>query len=65
MLERIISALELEIKTLGESALKSPPDRNVPFHYGRLVGQRIGLQKALDAIKQISDEAETAHEIRR
>lgn len=65
MLERITSILEVEIKILEEGALKNPPDKNLPFHYGKLVGHRLGLQKALDAIKQISDEAEAAHEIRR
>lgn len=65
MIERITSILVVEIKKLEENALKNPPDKNIPFHYGKLIGQRLGLQKALDAIKQISDEAEAAHEIRR
>lgn len=47
------------------SALKNPPDRNLEFHFGKKVGENNGLQKALDVIQQISDEAEAAHEIRR
>lgn len=65
MIERIISALQAEITDLGKGALKNPPDRNIPFYFGRMVGTRIGLQKALDVIQQIRDEAEKEHEIRR
>lgn len=65
MLEREISALEALIADLEKSALKNPPDRNIPFHFGKRIGERAGLHKALDAIKTIRDEAEKAHEIRR
>lgn len=65
MLNRVISALEAEIKTLEQSALKNPPDVNLEFHFGRKVGEYWGLQKALNAVRKIIDEAEEAHEIRR
>lgn len=65
MIERIISALQAEITDLGKSALKNPPDANLEFHFGKKVGENVGLQRALSVIEQIRDEAEKAHEIRR
>lgn len=65
MLNRAISALETEISILEKSALRNPPDTNLEYYFGTRVGQRIGLQKALDVLIQIRDEAEKAHEIRR
>ena len=65
MLERVISALESEMNELGKSALKSPPDTNLEFNFGLRCGEYRGLQKALNVCKQISDEIEKAHEIRK
>ena len=64
-LTRLISALESEIKKFGESAVQNPPDKNLLFHYGKLVGTRIGLETALNVASKIQREVEEAHEIRR
>lgn len=65
VIDNLIGALEAEITDLEKSALKNPPDRNLNFYFGKKVGERTGLQKAIDVLKQIRDEAEKAHEIRR
>lgn len=51
LIERVLFALNEELKSFAESALKSPAQRDA-FEYGRVTGHFSGLNRAVQVIEE-------------
>ena len=51
LIERVLFALNEELKSFSESALKSPAQRDA-FEYGRVTGHFSGLNRAVQVIEE-------------
>lgn len=51
LIERVLFALNEELKNFSESALKSPAQRDA-FEYGRVTGHFSGLNRAVQVIEE-------------
>ncbi len=53
MISEIRSALKSELDEFVKSALKTHPSDNHAFHYGKMIGTNLGLQRALEIVEDL------------